>query len=75
MAYEIKRSGRVVETHQTMPAATRAFWILTAQELKHCRLADYELDTKSCDCVQMLRRAELPDWAADVLASYDLLAE
>lgn len=73
MAYEIKRHGKVVETHDTLFKATRAFWILTAHELKHNRLADYELDTRTCDCVRMLKRSELPDWAADVLAAEGLV--
>lgn len=74
MPYQIKRKERVVETQETLGAATKAFWILTAQELKNDRVADYTMDTRTEDSVRLMRRSELPAWAADVLAKYDLLA-
>jgi hypothetical protein len=73
--YEIKRAGKVVESHNTLADSTRAFWLLTAHELKNGRVADYTLDTKTCDSVQMLPRSSLPDWAADELAKHDLLRD
>lgn len=73
MPYEIRHHGKVVETHETLSAATRAFWVLTAHELKNGRVADLELDTKTSDCIPALPRAGLPDWAADVLAPYGLV--
>ncbi len=75
MPYEIKKLGKVVESHSTLGAATRAFWILTAHELMNGRVADYEFDTMTCDTVQCLPRTSLPDWAADELAKWDLLED
>lgn len=76
MPYEIKRKGRVVETHEKMDAAIRAFWILTAHALGCGHVADYELDTR-CEPnpLQAPRRSEVPDWVAGILAQHGMLAE
>lgn len=67
--YQIKKNGRVIEEHATLREATRAFWILTAHELKNDRVADYELDTYSSDCVDDPEKCSppLPEWARAVL--------
>lgn len=69
--YEIRNEeGKVVESHETLDRATKAFWILTAHELKNERKAAYTLDTRSCDGVQDFSKFDLPRWAKEVLKEH-----
>jgi hypothetical protein len=74
MSYAIRHEGKVVETHETLRAATRAFWILSAHELKNGRCANLELDTHTCDSVAGPEHCSppLPDWATEVLRAHGL---
>jgi hypothetical protein len=69
MAYSITKDARVIEICKTLGEATRAFWILTAHELKNGRVADYRLDTRSSNGVDPpeLCKPPLPDWAIEAL--------
>lgn len=74
-SWKIIQAGRVVETHSSLRDAEIAFWILTAHELKNGRVANLELDTRSCDSVTSPSKLVLPSWAKDVLIKegcYDL---
>lgn len=72
LAYKITRHGKTVEEHNTLREATRAFWILSAHELKHGRVADYNLDTGTCDSVANFEhcRPSIPGWALEVLREH-----
>jgi len=74
MAYKIKHRGKVVEEHIRAHDAERAFWTLTAHELKNGRIADLELDLHGAhgvcfpdECVPAL-----PEWAMEILKAHDL---
>lgn len=70
----ITRHGALVETHETLAAAQRAFWVLTAHSLKVGGRADYELNARSSNgvCEPSACSPSLPDWALKVLAEYGL---
>lgn len=70
--YHVKHNGKPVESHETLSAATRAFWLLTARELKNGRVANLEFDTHSSDSVAGPEhcRPSLPDWACEALRAH-----
>lgn len=75
MPYAIKQFCKIVETHASLEAAERAFWVLTAHELKNGRTANLELNTYSSDCVSDPEkyRASFAPWVVDVLVQHELL--
>ena len=70
--YQIKQNGKVIEEQATYRGAERAFWILTAHELKNGRMANYTLDLHSSEsvCGPEDCRPPLPQDVLDVLKEH-----
>jgi len=70
--FTIKHHGKAIENCTTLREAHRAFWTLTAHELKNGRVADLSLDTHSCAgvCQPEHCNPPLPEWVMQVLTDH-----
>lgn len=71
-SYPIRHNGKTVETHDNLRSAVRAFWILSAHELKNGRAANLYLNTGSSHGIPDPSEVDLPDWVREVLKEHGL---
>ena len=74
--FYVKSGDKELERHPGFRAAERAFWLLTAHELKNGRIADLTLTGKSACAPSVCFPDEcvpaLPEWAMEILKAHDL---